>query len=78
MSITDYGFDDWAESLLETLSYFPIAVAVTITVATAVIGYRSKYLVLGRRDYLTDPEDLRTFDEQEALEKWKRENEQGS
>lgn len=69
-------FEAWVRGLMETP--WRLAIALTVIIAVIAIGFRSKHKVFGRRDYLTDPEDLRTFDEQEALEKWKRENEQDS
>ena len=69
-------FETWVRGLVETPWHLIIALAVII--AAIAIGFRSKYKVFGRRNYSVDPEELRTFDEQEALEKWKREHEQDS
>jgi hypothetical protein len=71
-------FEAWARGLLETGNHLPIGIALAVAIFVIAIGYRSKFNVFGRRDYLTDPEELRTFDEQDALEKWKRDNEHDS
>ncbi len=71
-------FEFWVRGLLETGYHLPIGIALAITIIVIAIGYRSKFNVFGRRDYSVDPEELRTFDEQEALEKWKRDHEQDS
>ncbi|HSM40479.1 MAG TPA: hypothetical protein VK862_06985 [Afifellaceae bacterium] len=71
-------FEAWVRGLLETGNHLPIGIALAITIVAIAIGYRSKFNVFVRRDYLTDPEELRRFDEQEALEKWKRDHEQDS
>jgi len=78
MSHVAIDFEAWVRSLLETGNHIPIGIALAMVIIAIAIGCRSKFNVLGRRDYSVDPEEFRTFDEQEALDKWKRDNEQDS
>lgn len=71
-------FEFWARSLLETGTHLPIGIALAVVIIVIAIGFRSKFNVFGRRDYSVDPEELRAFDEQDALEQWKRDHEHDS
>ena len=78
MSHVAIDFKFWVRSLLETGNHIPIGIALAIVIVAIAIGYRSKHNIFGRRNYSVDPEEFRTFDEQEALESWKRDDERNS
>ena len=71
-------FETWVRSLLETGNHLPIGIALAVVIVVIAIGFRSKFNVFGRRDYSVDPEELRTFDEQDALKQWKQDHEHDS
>jgi hypothetical protein len=78
MSHVAIDFEFWVRSLLETGNHIPIGIVLAMVIVAIAIRYRSKYSLFGRRNYSVDPEEFRTFDEQEALEKWKRDDERDS
>jgi hypothetical protein len=72
----DFGF--WARQLLEFFTHTPIGIVLVVVFVVMAIGFRSRLNFLRRRDYSGDPDELKTFDEQAALESWKQENERDS
>ncbi len=81
MTVFHVAFDNYAGFLKEHTAQI-LAASTSLVLGIAIVlvflRYRPALAIFRRRDYSTDPDEFRTFDEQAALDEWKRDNEHDS